>query len=32
MSEEESETKKVYKLRLPPRQEAISLLLRKEES
>jgi len=32
MSEEESETKKVYKLQLPPRQEAISFLLRKGES
>jgi len=32
MSEEESETKKVYNLQLPPRQEAISFLLRKGES
>jgi hypothetical protein len=32
MSEEESETQKVYKPQLPPRQEAISFLLRKGES
>jgi hypothetical protein len=32
MSEEESETKKVYNLQLQPRQEAISLLLPKGES
>jgi hypothetical protein len=32
MSEEESETKKLYKLHLPPRQEVISFLLRKGES
>ncbi len=32
MSEEESETKKVYEQQLPPRQEAISFLLRKGES
>jgi hypothetical protein len=32
MSDEDIETQKVYKLQLPPRQEAISLLLRKGES